>query len=458
MSDLEMDLSAFQQLTHYQDCIDCIADINRVIQTNNELLSAKEADPYTPITQELTSLNDTLTALKTSMQQLENERVAHNRTVADTRPIKAALTQINSEIAYYDVIDFYRKYEQQKQDKQVADEAYAAAVDFARQKQTRLDELNAQRDSIDIAIDVINDGLKYIFFSDKRMRIQICNGVYKLTSNGHEVRPKDVSVGERNILGLCYFFTSILEKKNRAAAYGEEYLLIIDDPVSSYDFENKIGILSYLKYQLEHFLLGNSETRTLILTHDLMTADDIEKIYDELMVDCRNKFSRKFRYVAYELRDCNVINFVNSRNEYSELLKLIFEYGNGKAAEQGPYIGNIMRQVLEAFATFEYKEGISEVSTDNEILSVMELEEDRVHYKNLMYRIVLNGGSHRYDQTRNMQMDFFAVISDSDRRRTAKEILCFMYLLNKKHIKAHLGADCCADIEKWCKKNRSAIL
>lgn len=114
-----------------------------------------------------------------------------------------------------------------------------------------------------------------------------------------------------------------------------------------------------------------------------------------------------------------------------------------------------MRQVMEAFATFEYKKGIDTVSTDDVILAVMDREEDRVRYKNLMYRIVLNEGSHRYDQTRNMQMDFFTMISEHDKRRTAKEILCFMYLLNKPHIKAHLGEQKCDVIERWCEENRA---
>ena len=84
----------------------------------------------------------------------------------------------------------------------------------------------------------------------------------------------------------------------------------------------------------------------------------------------------------------------------------------------------------------------------------MEREEDRKHYKNLMYRIVLNEGSHKYDRTRSMQMDFFAMISESNKRRTAKEILCFIYLLNKPHMLAHLG-DKCNDIELWCEELRA---
>ena len=454
---LSLDLSAFQGLTHYQSTVDAIDSLNRLIQENNALLQKKNEDPYTPIEEELADISEAVVTVTSVLQQLENDRVEHNHTVTDTRPIKAELTRINNEIAYYDVIEFSHKHDEKKAEKETADATYAAAKRVAEEKQTCLNELNAQRDSIHIAIDVINDGLKYIFFSDDRMIIQVEDGKYKLLCNGHPVKPKDVSVGERNIIGLCYFFTSILEGKNRDTAFGEEYLLVIDDPVSSYDLENKVGILSFMKYQLGKFLLGNIETRALVMTHDLLTAVDVEKMLDELMKECTIRFNgqRGFSYAPYELCDCQIKRFENKRNEYTELLKLVYEYGSGGANEQGPYIGNIMRQVMEAFATFEYKKGIDAVSTDEGILSVMDHDEDRIHYKNLMYRIVLNEGSHRYDQTRNMQMDFLSLISEPDRRRTAKEILCFMYLLNKPHIKAHLGDGNCATIDSWCSDIRT---
>ena len=449
---LEIDLSPFQHLIHYQECISGVEEVNFIIQNNNALFNLKKADPYTPINKAGTNMADALTKLKHLLQQLEDDRNEYNQTLTDTSPIKANLTKINNEIAYYDVIEFSQKHEQQEIEKQKADKAYDVSLKLVTEKQNRLDELNAQRDSIHIAIDVINDGLKYIFFSANRMQIQLKDGVYKLLCNGQAVRPKDVSVGERNIIGLCYFFTNILQRKNKNFAYNEEYLLVIDDPVSSYDLENKIGILSYLKYQLGMFFLGNIETKSILLTHDLLTAIDIQKILDELIAECKVNFNgqRDFLYVSYELHKCHFDRFTNTRNEYTELLKLIYEYGNGKANEQGTYIGNIMLQVMEAFATFEYKKGIDSVSTDNTILAAMEREEDRIHYKNLMYRIVLNEGSHRYDQTRNMQMDFFAMISETDRRRTAKEILCFIYLLNKPHMIAHLGNEKCNKIETWC--------
>lgn len=56
-----------------------------------------------------------------------------------------------------------------------------------------------------------------------------------------------------------------------------------------------------------------------------------------------------------------------------------------------------------------------------------------------MYRLVLHGGSHKEDQVKAMKdMNFFTLISEREKKRTAKDILCFIYLLNKAHLLSHL--------------------
>ena len=89
------------------------------------------------------------------------------------------------------------------------------------------------------------------------------------------------------------------------------------------------------------------------MTHDLSTALNIDKIYEELRIECNKNIS----YALLELIDKNIKEFPKNReeyNDYTEMLKLIYEYGNGKASEHEIYIGNIMRQVIEAFSTIEY--------------------------------------------------------------------------------------------------------
>ena len=452
LQELDLDLAPFQELPIYQTCVEQIEEINSSIRHNNALLQSKIDDPYTPISENLFTIVEAISSLVQSLGKLESERDEHNDAVTDTRPIKEKLKISNDEIAYWDVIELCRHHDARKTEMDNAERDFNEAQRVCTEKQDRLNNLNAQRDSIDIAIDVLNDGLKYIFFSENRMQIRVEDRAYRLVCNGYPVKPKDVSVGERNIIGLCYFFTNILKGKSCDNAYTEEYLLVIDDPVSSYDLENRVGILSYLKYELSKFLLGNTDSRALVMTHDLFTALDVEKIYGELISECNRIFNGhgRFNFSFKELRNKELLTFHNNRNEYTTLLKVVYDYANGGASEQELYIGNIIRQVLEAFSTFEFKKSIDGVSVDNEILAVMEREDHRSHFKNLMYRLVLNEGSHRYDQTRNMQVDFFSFISEPDKRRTAKEVLCFMLLLNSPHVKAHLGSDAVNVIKGWC--------
>ena len=76
-----------------------------------------------------------------------------------------------------------------------------------------------------------------------------------------------------------------------------------------------------------------------------------------------------------------------------------------------------------------------------------------------MYRLVLHGGSHREEQVKALyDMNLFIVVSNTDKQRTAKDVLCFIYLLNEKHVISHLkdyGNSASANLEQWCNDIRS---
>ena len=64
------------------------------------------------------------------------------------------------------------------------------------------------------------------------------------------------------------------------------------------------------------------------------------------------------------------------------------------------------------------------------------------HFENLMYRLVLHGGSHNEERVKSMVSDdFFDYISSEEKIRTAKEILVFLYTLDDQHVIEHLKRD-----------------
>ena len=450
LEEINFDFTPFIQLSYYTESCELLNKLNKTIQENNRVINQKINSPYTCTYEKITDITSLLIELEKSLKNLEEERDEYNKNIVNTDPIIDRLVSINSEIAYYDIVDDYNRYLAQYSEYEKLSNEEQNANKLVDEKLSLYKILEVERKNIDIAVDLINKGLKYIFFSKGRLEIIVENDKYKLLSNGKPVLPSNISVGERNIIGLCYFFASILQGKDDKNAFKDECLIIIDDPVSSYDFENKIGILSFLKLKLSQFLNGNLNSKAIVLTHDLLTFYDIEKIIEELQKEFNDTYEKnKTVFNLFELKKCELTDFqYKKRHEYTEMMKMIYDYSMGRCSDNSIFIGNIMRQVLEAFSTFEYKKGISEVSTDKSIINKLD-DEYQSYFSNLMYRLILNGGSHKEEETRSGRLDFFTVISDKEKVRTTKDILCFMYLLNNLHVIAHLG-DVSEELNKWC--------
>lgn len=464
--EMYVDLSPFTPLKSYQICESFLKQVDEYIKANNELLQQKIDNPYEPIRTTVTSIQPLLLQLSEALSNMEKERVEYNKKAQSTAPIIKELTRINAEIAYYDIIDLATQYNKQRAEQEAEEKKLEDLKALFGSKKDAVQALEAQRNSVTVALDVMNNYIKYIFFEEDRLKIEYDNGTYKLLSHGQSVKPCDISLGERNVIGLCYYFTSILRGKEEKDAYNNEYLIIIDDPISSYDMENRIGILSFLKYELSVFLETNINTKALIMTHDLMAFYDIHRIFEEIMEKCKQKgYVNPPKFNCFELNDESLVQFqYKNRQEYTELIQTIYAYGQGQADNQGIVIGNIMHQTLEAFSTFEFKKGIDKISTDDNVLSLLGCSEYRVYFKNLMYRLVLHGGSHKEDQVKSMKdMNFFTIISEREKKRTAKDILCFIYLLNKAHLLSHLkdiDSDAEAKLDSWCQdiQKRSVVI
>ena len=197
------------------------------------------------------------------------------------------------------------------------------------------------------------------------------------------------------------------------------------------------------------------------MTHDLGVYYDLEDVLSDLGL--REAQVAKFELCNHCLKEFETKH--KRRDEYTILIQNIYEYALHGNNQLEIVIGNMMRQVLEAFSTFVYKKGITQLSTDERVLDLLNeyQPEYRDYFGNLMYRLVLHGGSHREKQVHTMKnMNFVDIISPKEKRRTAKDILCYLYLLNKEHLLSHLlyGIENPRDVrneyeknlDDWCKK------
>lgn len=207
---VDIDLNPYEKLNGYQTCVELIEKINVAIDEYNVNLNKKIANPYEPIIIKNYIVQNLANQLYDALVNLEKMRKEYNNDTRKTEPIINALNRINAEIAHYDVADFANQYEKQQKEYMNETKGCTRLKNEYDKKKREVEELEARRGNVRLAVEAINYCLKYIFFAENRLKIEYIDGAYKLLSHGKSVKPCDVSSGERNAIGLSYFFTSVV--------------------------------------------------------------------------------------------------------------------------------------------------------------------------------------------------------------------------------------------------------
>lgn len=412
-------------------------------------LNQKIQNPFVALNLDA-NFDNSVNELNQNLDQLEQRRQAFMAQKARANELKQELERLNKQIAYCEIKDNFNYYEEKLRIMQ----ALNSKKDHNDRRlgciSSKISELNAQKKQINIAQDKINEHLKYIFFKEGRLELSENQGQYVLKSNGNRVKAKDVSTGEQNAIALSYFFTEIFKGENSKEFYTKPKFIVIDDPISSFDFENKVGIMSFLNYQIHKIMTGCNKSKMIILTHDLMSAFDMQKIISnlpkvEFYDERENRNKKDVIFIQKELKEHQFVDFGKKYSEYKTLLSEIYDYANNSISEN-VNIGNNMRKVLETFGTFNYQCGIEDIARDKAIVVNLSPEQ-QAYFENLMYRLVLHGESHAEDKTKTL--DFFSCISEIEKQKTAKDILSLLYLLNKAHLQKYLQKEQVEKIEQW---------
>lgn len=423
--------------------------LNKDVAIIRDRISLRQKDIYSFMeesfnAEEMGSYIDHIERFKISIKALETCVVAFNNSVNEHKKFGKKVLQENDTFARKHLTPLLKGYVS-------ANKAYENSLNTLqnlnedkKKIEDEIKKLKAQIARTDIALDYINKQLQYVFYSDKKAKLVAGDGCYKLKIRGRDVPPKKISVGERNVLGLCYFFAKLFINKKKEDEYKDEILIVIDDPISSFDYGNRLGVMSLLRYQFCNIKKGNPNSRILVMTHDLRSVFDLTKVRSEL----NNGGKGDKSYL--ELVD-KQLKPRQGDNEYKKLLVYVYEYAknaNGNEDEQvESSIGNVMRRVVEAFSSFCYNKGFEQMMCDEEILNAIE-EGKKRYYENFMCRLALNGESHMRDRVYELDT-ITPYFTKEEKVQTAKSLLLFLSYVNKEHLSCYLGKDKIAVIESW---------
>lgn len=193
------------------------------------------------------------------------------------------------------------------------------------------------------------------------------------------------------------------------------------------------------RVKLNQMLSACATTKVLMMSHDVSVIFDLQKVMDEVSANCA-EVGKHAEYCSFQLVNKRIVPFkAKSHNEYTRLMKCVYEYGRNPEPTAELTIGNMTRRVLEAFSTFTFKEGPDKVSLNPQVLALIPDQNKRAYFQNSMYRLVLNTESHLQEAVQGApEMSFFSHLTVEEKQRTARDVLCFMYCVNPAHVLAHL--------------------
>lgn len=439
MVSIDSELPSFKTNKYNQDIDNAakkLQEVNSFVDDIKRELEKKSINTITgmpPFDQK--AYDSLITECKDALSRVSEDVDDYNKTLDDERiSLKREIDQLNIRLAYHENKSWIDKLNARIARRDKLNSLASDLNGMIQEQKEILDSLTSKIDQVDDAREQINKYLDFIFGVNKLRLVTEGKDQYKLQIKQGEtyvdIPPKAISSGERNALALAYFFACVMEKKDKNYNYSDPTLLVIDDPVSSFDSENKAGVLSLLTNQIKKVLKGNGESKVLIMTHDYTTLREL--------CDFRSNF---FSQNPFQTSSFNKIRYDHRfEKDYCAHIVETMEYGSDfwstfRFAEQKDPdnydgidgIGNIIRRFAESYASRMYKCNWNRLFNDDNYTDCLP-DNCKDNICNYAIRSVLNSESHG-------TLDEY---SPTEIQRTARALLTFIICADEMHLRAYL--------------------
>ena len=392
---------------------------------------------------------------ETAVNRLSSKITDYNQSIDNRDDLQKDLQRKNVILAYLEHESDLKAYQGALARSKIEGDKFDSAKKERDSFKRQLDGIHAKRSNTNEAREFINKCLQFIFMQPGRLELVSGdgddNGIYILKSNGSQVALDKVSVGERNAIALAYFFASTFQGKRVENRYSEEALYIIDDPISSFDQGNRVGILTFISDVFNNIIRGNRRSTILTLTHDIQTAYNLLTIVQRISKEQAWEKGVDYDDGIRELKNKRIVPITKeSETNYHRLLREMYEFAAADASEIDKFngMGNKIRQLLESYTNFNYNRSLDAVLNNDDLLESIPNELHN-YYRRLAARIVFNAASHS-GVTVDALGDGRDSFTQEELHSVAQNILAFIYFTNPLHLDFILkGSAHKKKIEEW---------
>ncbi len=304
-------------------------------------------------------------------------------------------------------------------------------------------EQKRRKESASQIVKSMNQWLRVIFGEDVLELYSDGDYGYKVTKNGIDISPSILSTGEQNILALCYFFVDISNGEKALTIADRNQIIVLDDPVSSFDYSNKYGVIQILDNVAGIVSEDTSKAKMIIMTHDPVTALEISKSINYRVGGSKVK--------CCEIVDDQIVGGINECisevsfediDEYRNILEKMFNVatknGDSDIKSVSP---NEVRRVWEAFLRFELGESkISDRSAIDRAACFYGDQSPEYKFLNSFISYVyINQDSHSGNQMLFENFDLIPILGRREFEKHIRQIILFMRIVAPSHIPSRLA-------------------
>ncbi|WP_235001778.1 AAA family ATPase [Arcanobacterium ihumii] len=405
------------------------------LQIDNKL--SKPQETYTISNIDFTLV---LQALNVSVEEINNRISAYNSLPDSLNQLIEEAKNINILLSSFEAKDIIVRLNE-------AQSQYNKLNDAAQKLDEKINSLNTEKIQLeasikrhDIAVNDINELLRIAFGNDAiKLKVrEDGNPGYDVINRGSQVNPSHLSTGEKNILGLCYFFVKTVEGGDFRKDLGAGKLIVLDDPISSFDFDNKYGVtalISFLLHQIHS--KEHQSSKCIILTHDISVVWQLENLLKDQLHGNR---------IAWRLgRDGKLSEFnVSEHDIYKGHLQYLFDIAKDNISSMiDNEVSNRFRRVWEGFASFELGQSKpTDVVSSPQTRALFE-DSYTARIANFLNtfpaRPYINPDSHSHFQIMSCNYGLLPTLSPDNYLRFIREALVFIHIVAPNHIPGRLA-------------------
>ncbi|HCE3212147.1 AAA family ATPase [Vibrio parahaemolyticus] len=332
-----------------------VTKINGIVDQWRKCLEKKTDDPFdisqniSPVTMDLIVQYNKVILDVAACVKKHNDKSGNFQTV--TTAHKKAL---ELHYAADEVIDF--DYSKKVENRKTANGNVQKLNDEISTIKEEIQRLEAELSNESIAVDAFNAELaKFIGRTELTLKFDAKQKGYRISRNGSDMHAQNLSEGEKTAIAFVYFATKLEERDNDI----KNTIVVIDDPVSSFDSNHLFHSYSFLKKHCEQ------AKQLFVMTHNFAYF----KLVRDWMLK-KNQMRKQppvIKARAYtiesksgEVRQSKLVNAGRSLTDYNSEYHYLFSklYSLREKQELNldeVYLcANLSRKLLESFLCFKF--------------------------------------------------------------------------------------------------------